>query len=94
MQDIDMKLEDNNIDDAHAADFHSDNPMPNIWTLDSEESTDSDTSSEDHDNQAVVSNHDEDELEKPSFLRRFKKNRKNEKPEETSEPQENDEKSE
>ncbi len=94
MQDIDMKLEDNNIDDAHAADFHSDNPMPNIWTLDSEESTDSDTSSEDHDNQAVVSNHDEDELEKPSFLRRFKKNRKNEKPEDTSEPQENDEKSE
>lgn len=94
MQDIDMKLEDNNIDDAHAADFHSDNPMPNIWTLDSEESTDSDTSSEDHDNQAVVSNHDEDELEKPSFLRRFKKNRKNETPEDTSEPQENDEKSE
>lgn len=94
MQDIDMKLEDNNIDDAHAADFHSDNPLPNIWTLDSEESTDNDTANDDNNNQAVVSNHDEDELEKPSFLRRFKKNRKNEKPEEAPEPQENDEKSE
>jgi cell division protein FtsZ len=97
IQNIDMGLE--NTSQTDAEDFHSDTPMPNIWALDSNDDSSSSSSGDntnDGANQAVVSNHEEDELEKPSFLRRFKKLRKNEKPAEeaeiTEEPQEKDEK--
>lgn len=95
IKDIDMHLDEAHDVSKHATDFHSDTPLPNIWTLDNhDESNDSHSSGEGDDNaQAVVSSHDEDELEKPSFLRRFKNLRKSDKSEDKSEPQEKDEKS-
>lgn len=79
---IDMNLDDQ----SPATDFKSD-AMPNIWTLDDPQAQATPSSSEDdnrdhHDNyynqpeeprhQAVAS-HDDEELEKPSFLRRLAK---------------------
>jgi cell division protein FtsZ len=65
---IDMNLDDNHA--AEAADFTSDSHMPNIWAIDEEDKADDN-------HEAVVSSHVEEELERPSFLRRLKK-RKNE----------------
>jgi cell division protein FtsZ len=59
MADLDMELKDK--DQTAAADFHSDE-TPNIWALPDEEST--------PDNQQS-----EDELERPSFLRRLRSRR-------------------
>jgi len=82
IEDIDMDLDSKNnldqSDDSH--DFHSDQPMPNIWTMDHPDDEDS------HDTNGRVDNSDEDdedkkrevELEKPSFLRRLKKKRSKE----------------
>ncbi len=71
MKDIDMDLEDSTSGD----DFHSDKPMPNIWTLDSnhDDSNPTDTPAG-----TVVTPDDdeEEELEKPSFLRRLAKRKK------------------
>ncbi len=97
IKDLDMQLDDGADHIAGATDFHSDSPMPNIWTLDNNDEVTSDSDPKDQDSsQTVVSNHDEDELEKPSFLRRFKSRRKDKKDEESSEsdesPQEKDEK--
>jgi cell division protein FtsZ len=68
MSNIDMAL-----DDQAADDFKSDNNMPNIWTIndndDDGQKDDEDT--EQHD--VVLSKDVEDELEKPSFLRRLAK---------------------
>lgn len=71
----DSLMKDMDVDLAEAeSDFKSDTPMPNIWSMDSadDEETEVDTKSE-----PVVSSsftHDEDdELEKPSFLRRLRK---------------------
>ncbi len=74
IKDIDMNLEDTVPDlttpTVTANDFHSDSPMPNIWTLDHDDDS-HDTSGS---NATVITpdSHD-DELEKPSFLRRFRK---------------------
>lgn len=78
MTDLDMSLDEQNDD---AADFTSNKPVPNIWSLDND-STDDDKSqakaSDDNDDQtAVVTSDIEDELAKPSFLRRLGKLRKN-----------------
>lgn len=55
---IDMELKDGDEDDT--PDFHKDDETPNIWTL------------HDEDNQAAEENEEGDnELDKPSFLRRF-----------------------
>jgi hypothetical protein len=63
---IDTTLEDN-----PAADFKSDTTMPNIWTIDDD---DDDTSSREEPKHEVVTSHNVDEeLEKPSFLRRLAK---------------------
>jgi cell division protein FtsZ len=64
MQDIDMDLKEHT--EAVATDFHNDEPMPNIWSI-------SDDTSDDKASEAVVSHHEEDELERPSFLRRLTK---------------------
>lgn len=73
MSDIDTEL-----DEPEANDFHNDTPMPNIWTID--ESDDDKTSEEQPDQTAessVISNIlEDDELEKPSFLRRLSKRHK------------------
>jgi cell division protein FtsZ len=68
MSDINMDLDDGT---PAGEDFTSDSPMPNIWSIDEDK--------EDHDeseHQPVVSSHVEDELEKPSFLRRLAKRNK------------------
>lgn len=59
MKDLDMELKEPVVD-TQAHDFHSDD-TPNIWALPDEESSDLTTSAED------------DEFDKPSFLRRFKR---------------------
>jgi len=78
IRDIDMDL------DTHAAeatDFTSDKPMPNIWAInDEEDRPEPDQEDEPIDSfgspEPIVSDH-EDELEKPSFLRRLAKRHKN-----------------
>jgi cell division protein FtsZ len=70
MQDMDVELgADNDVEN-----FKSDNPMPNIWSIDEahEETTEPETSQP----EPIVSSsfdNEDDELEKPSFLRRLKK---------------------
>jgi hypothetical protein len=65
MQGIDMELKEHT--EAAATDFHSDEPMPSIWSIHDDEEKHDETAS-----RAVVSEHDEDELERPSFLRRLR----------------------
>jgi cell division protein FtsZ len=69
MNDIDMDL-----DGTHPAeDFTADdNHMPNIWSIDE----DKDDEEDEDQAKPVVSSHVEDELEKPSFLRRLAKRNK------------------
>ncbi len=59
---IDMDLKEHT---EQATDFHNDEPMPNIWSLPEDQEDDKPT--------AVISRHDEEELERPSFLRRLTK---------------------
>lgn len=64
--------------DHPATDFSNDKPMPNIWTIEETPSDDQPTEtnhSEENDNHAVVSSHDDDDVDKPSFLRRLAKRR-------------------
>jgi cell division protein FtsZ len=70
MEDIDMDLKDHT---TSATDFGSDDPMPSIWSIDDSDNTDDDTNKKDGDAAPVISHHDEDELERPSFLRRLTK---------------------
>ncbi len=69
IQDIDMDLASGGTQTSGADDFHNDEPMPNIWHLDH----DNEDKSDNNPTQGVVVGGDDDELEKPSFLRRFKK---------------------
>lgn len=77
MSDIDMNLEDTAA--AEAADFKSESPMPNIWALEEEEKekqndTHEHHSHDDHFNaEPVIGGSMEDELDRPSFLRRLKR---------------------
>ena len=66
MQGIDMELKEQA--EEAASDFHNDTPMPNIWSLHDEDESVADKPAE-----PVISHHDEDELERPSFLRRLTK---------------------
>lgn len=79
--DLDMDLPDQ---DKAAEEFHKDAPMPNIWTLDNDHNgddhkdegdKDKDAKSKDDDDQptlgSVIGSPEEDELQKPSFLRRL-----------------------
>lgn len=86
LQDVDMDL------DSEAAapslgdlDSKSDNDIPSIWSMD----TNSDESSEDKDKKdsekTSSDDSEEDELEKPSFLRRFKRNKTEKTQEKTDE---------
>lgn len=72
-----------------ADDFHSEQPMPNIWSMDHEDEDNGEKPA--GTGPVVVGGSDDDELEKPSFLRRLKR-RKSEKS--TSEKNEKDEDSE
>ena len=78
MSGLDMELE------KHATDFESDKPMTNIWSIDDTTDDDDNKSDDEDDDDAVtdshtpvVADHSEDELEKPSFLRRLGRRHKN-----------------
>lgn len=88
INDIDMKLD---ASQEAAGAFHDDQPMPNIWTLDNGEVDDNDQA--DQQSQSFVGSSEEDELEKPSFLRRLKKLRQNTDENDDSSNQKNDQKS-
>lgn len=68
LTDIDMNLEKDKEKEAEE-DFHSDKPVPNIWSIDSEQNDSSDD--KDNSNSEKTEDDDDDELEKPSFLRRL-----------------------
>lgn len=58
------------------ADLHAENPIPNIWTVQDTESQDK-ISLNDEPKPVIFSSHDdEEELDKPSFLRRLTKRKK------------------
>lgn len=69
MESIDMEIHDEH--EAIQADFTNDTPVPNIWASDDKDGENTPEQSGDTPT-PVVSDHDEDELEKPSFLRRLK----------------------
>ena len=74
MEDIDMDLKEHA---EKASDFTSDAPMPNIWSIADDDKADDDDDNHHHNDQPtanpIISSHDEDELERPSFLRRLAK---------------------
>lgn len=80
MKDMDMELDSKEQEE----DFHTDKPMPNIWSMDATESKEEDKKQEAKEAAAEKAEEtpkpqvfgpavhdDEDELEKPSFLRRL-----------------------
>lgn len=73
MNDLDVTLDKQQ---EAEEEFQDEKPLPNIWTLDQEEGSDVDASQASAPTQTLVGSDDEDdELEKPSFLRRLKKRR-------------------
>lgn len=67
---------DMSLDDQASSDFSNDTPIPNIWSLDDEEQHEEDKPEQPEDgDQPVVSSLDDD-LERPSFLRRLAKKRR------------------
>lgn len=87
MSEIDMDLEDDDNPAAH--DFTKETPMPNIWSIHNDEDDDDkkdDKSDDDHksddskddssDDHGVVTSSMEEDLEKPSFLRRLGRRKK------------------
>jgi cell division protein FtsZ len=74
MQDIDMDLHDDDEDEPEES-FQSDKPLPNIWDLDNGKEEKSSEEEQPTVSQTFVGSTEEDELEKPSFLRRLKKRR-------------------
>ena len=74
---IDMDIHDTEKAQAEAhADFTSDTPAPNMWAdIDAENETDQNAETISTPQSPIVSMHDEDELEKPSFLRRLTQRR-------------------
>lgn len=77
-EEADVSNLDLNLDqpkDDGAADFHQDH-VPNIWSMDHEEQDASQAAT-------IISPSDDDELEKPSFLRRLKKRREGKSAEDT-----------
>ena len=73
LSEIDMSLDDKQPEEH---DFASDAPMPNIWSIHDDDNSEADDKAEDNEENAIVSGSLEDELEKPSFLRRLGRRRK------------------
>jgi cell division protein FtsZ len=71
IKDLDMELDSDK--DSKTADFHSDEPMPNIWALNQDQD---ENAGESKTSQTVVGDHEEDKLATPSFLRRLKNRRR------------------
>ncbi len=95
VSDVDMDLEPVN-EEGGLGEFKPEKEAPSIWSLDSEDSKDSedntdeqkdksdDTGSDSEDSDDDKKDQlDEEELEKPSFLRRFKRNKSDKKQEKT-----------
>lgn len=78
LSEIDMDLGDNA--GPSPTDFSNDTPMPNIWSINEDDNDHEDgsrqASADKGDNDPVVSSSLEEELEKPSFLRRLGRRRK------------------
>jgi cell division protein FtsZ len=75
IKEIDMELPESEEDvAANKEDFHTDTtPMPNIWSMDDpDEASTKDENKTEESSDTQTDNDDEDELEKPSFLRRLK----------------------
>jgi cell division protein FtsZ len=79
----DLSAVDMNLDASPATDFKSDASMPNIWTIDEEDSADTPTSPQtpshdivEPDNHSGAVVHHDDDLEQPSFMRRLLKKHK------------------
>ncbi len=72
MSAIDMDLNDHHED---GKDMTSDTPMPNIWAIDDEDHAKDDSEAPSVQNPSEHTDMSEDELEKPSFLRRLTKRR-------------------
>jgi hypothetical protein len=70
MSDIDMDLEKKQGDDI-AEDFKKDEPVKPLWAHDDKDSLDSDKKAEGF--FGSMDKDDDDDLEKPSFLRRLKR---------------------
>ena len=83
MQNMDMDLPEN--PEEGEEEFHSDKPMPNIWSIESDKADESDGNTA----PTVIPSslerpqEDEEELEKPSFLRRLKRRRQEDKKEDS-----------
>jgi cell division protein FtsZ len=77
IKDLNMSLDDESEANNSIEDFHNETPMPNIWALDHHEESNN-TNNEDAIN--IPHSQPEEELEKPSFLRRFRR-KNNQKPE-------------
>lgn len=82
VEDLDMDLpEKDNVDH----DFHSDDQPPNIWALDGDQKESEKDSKDDKPNisRSMLEEDEEDELEKPSFLRRLRGKSKTDKSEDS-----------
>lgn len=79
-EDINMDLEDSPASKDHG-DFHGENEVSNIWSHDHDDLTDSDDKDKDHQKEAPIFTQpfEDEELEKPSFLRRLTKRKNTEK---------------
>lgn len=80
---------DTSLPDEPKSDFTDDTPMPNIWSIhdddeDTKKTDDRKSGSEEPSGYPFVSHIEEDELERPSFLRRLTKRRKEQNPEDSS----------
>jgi cell division protein FtsZ len=75
LSEIDMDLAD---DQPAAHDFTQETTIPNIWSISEEEGDDHDKSKDDDEtgDNPIITSSLEDELEKPSFLRRLSRRRK------------------
>lgn len=82
VSDINMNIDSNG---KEMGDLHSEPAVPNIWALDHDQD---DTSANTTDGAGSLSRSEEDELEKPSFLRRLKKRRSSKNPEDSSNSEE------
>jgi cell division protein FtsZ len=67
--DLNMELDTSTQVDEQSHDFHSEPTIPNIWSLDHDADNETETPN------TYEQNAEEEELEKPSFLRRLKKRR-------------------
>lgn len=73
IQDIDMDLGTDQTKDSGADEFHKEPAVPNIWALDHEEGGSQEKP--DDSNDRAVESTEEEELAKPSFMRRLRKRR-------------------